>query len=159
MKPQPEDTQERKTPISDSLDDKIKLTRLVAACYEALNVYGKSPEQLEASIMLMQMTLGRFDYEKVRDAFSKYLQYGATMPTPADIIKIIEPPVEPRKWCGATFVDIKRRTREGQFITNAENKYCEDFIQARIKEPDNAGIIDDAMRQVERQNKQCWLEG
>ena len=130
MKPQQEDTQERKTPISDDLEGKKKLTRLVTACYEGLNIYGKSPEQLEAIIMLMQMTLGRFDYEVVREAFGRYLQHGATMPTPADIIKIIEPPVVPRKWCGATFIDIKRRSRENQFITNAEKKYCDDFIQA-----------------------------
>lgn len=108
--------------------------------------------------MLMQMILGRFDYETVRNAFGLYLQSSSDMPKPADIVKIIEPSIEPRKWCGATFIDIKRRMRENQFITNAELKYCDDFIQARIKEPDNAGMIDDAMRQVEQQNKQYWLE-
>ena len=79
--------------IQTSNEDKKKLTRLVTACYEGLNVYGKSPEQLEASIMLMQMTLGRFPYDVVREAFSIYLQTGATMPTPADIIKIVEKPI------------------------------------------------------------------
>ncbi len=80
------------------------------------------------------------------------------MPTPSDIIKIIEPPVEPRRWCGAAFIDIKRRWRENQFITNAEKQYCEEFMAARIKGSDNVLLIDDAIKQVEQQNKQYWLD-
>lgn len=108
--------------------------------------------------MLMQMILGRFDYEAVRKAFGQFLQNSSDMPKPADIIKIIEPPIEPRKWCATTFIDIKRRTRENQFITDAEKKYVEDFISTRVKDSDTASMIDDAMRQVEQQNKQYWLE-
>lgn len=103
--------------------------------------------------MLMQMVLGRFDYETVRAAFGKYLQVGATMPTPADIVKIIEPPVEVPQFSATVFIDIKRRTREGQFITKAEKQYCEDFISSKVNNP----IVDDAVKQVEQQDKQYWL--
>lgn len=103
--------------------------------------------------MLMQMVLGRFDYETVRAAFGKYLQVGATMPTPADIVKIIEPPVEVPQFCATAFIDIKKRAREGQFITNAEIKYCEDFISSKVGNP----MVDDAVKQVEQQDKQYWL--
>lgn len=107
----------------------------------------------------MQMTLGRFEYEIVRDAFSQYLQTGSTMPTPADIIKIIEPPVQERKWCATTFIDIKRRMRENQFIMDSERQYCNDFIAARIKAPEELrDEIETAIRQVEQQNKQYWVE-
>lgn len=106
----------------------------------------------------MQMTLGRFEYETVRDAFGRYLQHGATMPTPADIIKIIEPPIEKRKWCATTFIDLRRQQREGQFITKAEKQYMQDFVAAQVKEPDSANMIKDAIKQVEQQNKQYWLE-
>lgn len=131
---------------------------LVKSCYEALNTYGTSKDGLEATIMLMQMALGRFDYESVREAFGIYLQTNSDMPKPADIIMILEPHKKPKTWCATTFIDIKRRARENQFITNAEKKYCEDFVQARIKEPDNAGMIDDTLKQVEHENKQYWLE-
>lgn len=90
MKQQPEVTQERKTPISDDIENQRKLTRLVTACYEGLNVYGKSPEQLEAVIMLMQMTLGEYTYPIVRRGFERHLKESATMPTPHDIIKLIK---------------------------------------------------------------------
>ncbi len=62
----------------------------MTACYEGLNVYGKSPEQLEAVIMLMQMTLGEYTYPIVRRGFERHLKESATMPTPHDIIKLIK---------------------------------------------------------------------
>lgn len=108
--------------------------------------------------MLMQMTLGRFDYESVRNAFGKYLQSGSVMPTPADIIKIIEPPVEKRKWCATTFIDLRRQQREGQFITREEKKYMQDFIAAQVSEPDNSAMISDAIKRVEADDKRYWLE-
>ena len=160
MTQQPEDICEQRIPISESIEDKKKLTRLVTACYEALNVYGKTPEQLEGCIMLMQMTLGRFDYELVRAAFGLYLQSGSTMPTPADIIKIIEPPVEEKKWCKVTFLEIKRKRRENQFTSLAEDKYCEDFIRAQVTaKSDDKGMFLEAIKQAELENKQYWLEG
>lgn len=149
-----EECYEQKILISNDLEGKKKLTLLVKSCYESLNTYGKSPEQLEATIMLMQMVLGRFSYEDVRKAFGIYLQKSSDMPKPADIVKIIEPPIEERKWCATTFIDIKRRAREGQFITKDEKQYCEGFINARIGSPEN----DDVVRQLEQQNKQYWLE-
>lgn len=81
------------------------------------------------------------------------------MTTPADIIKIIEPPSEPRKWCATTFIDLKRQQREGQFITQAEKQYMQDFLAAKVKDPDNAPMIDDAIKLVEQQDKQYYLAG
>ncbi len=155
LKPPLEDTCEQKTPISKDIEGKKKLTRLITACYEALNIYGKSPEQLEAIIMLMQMTLGRFEYEVVKEAFGEYLQRGSIMPTPADIIKIIEPPIEPRKWCGATFIDIKRRWREGQFISTEEKKYCSDYVN-RITDYENKEDLGNALKQIENETREYW---
>lgn len=123
-----------------------------------MDTFGKEPEQLANVGEVFKLVLGRFTIQQVEAAFRVYMERETSMPKPADIVKIIEPPVEPRKWCGATFIDIKRRKRENQFITNAEEKYCYDFLQARIKEPDNAGMIDDAIKQVERENKQYYLE-
>lgn len=159
MRPQQEDISEQKTLISEDLEGRKKLTRLVTACYESMNVYGKSPEQLEAIIMLMQMTLKRFPYEIVRKAFEIYLEKNSTMPTPSDIIKIIEPPKQERKWCGATYIQLCKRKRENQFMLDKELAYIADFERARTTAPEEQqGLIDDAVRQVEHENKQYWLE-
>jgi hypothetical protein len=159
LKPQQEGITEQKTPISEDLQGKKKLTRLVTACYEGLNIYGKSPEQLEAIIMLMQMTLKRFPYEIIKSAFEIYLEKGSVMPTPADIIKTIEPPQKEQVWCGATYIQLCKRKRENQFMLDAELKYIKDFENARITAPEQQrGLIDDTMRQVEQENKQYRLE-
>lgn len=127
-------------------------------CFDTLKVYGKEPEQLDNLGNMFQFMLGGYTYAKIEWAMREYLKRNNQLPAPSDIINIIEPPVEARKWCATTFIDIKRRTREGQFITNDEKKYVQDFISARVKDPDTASMIDDAMRQVEQQNKQYWLE-
>lgn len=144
--------------IKGSPQAQSRLTSLLLVCFDGLNVYGKEPEQLGNITKLFQLVLGGFKISDVETAFAQYLESNTNMPTPADIVKIIEPPVEPRKWCAITFIDIKRRTRENQFITDAEKKYVQDFISARIKDLDTTSIIDDAMRQVEQQNRQYWLE-
>ncbi len=109
--------------------------------------------------MLMQMTLGRFPYDVVREAFSIYLQTGATMPTPADIIKIIEPPIPEKKWCKVTFLEIKKRKRENAFVSLAEDRYIEDFMRAQITAPEEVkGLIDDTLRQAALEHKQYWNE-
>ena len=149
------DTSEQKTLTSDG---KKKLTRLVAACYEALNVFGKSPEQLESITMIMQMTLAKYDYEIIRKAFEIHLTQSSIMPTPADIIKIISPPIPAKKWCASSFIDIKRRWREGQFIMDEEKKYCSDFVAAQIKAPEaERSLIEETIRQVESENRK-YLE-
>lgn len=123
-------------------------------CFDTLNVYGKEPEQLANITKLFQLVLGRFHISQVEGAFAQYLATNSTMPTPADIVKIIEPPIKPVKWCATTFIDIKRRSREGQFITDTEKKYCEDFVTAKVDKAD----IDDVMTLVTQENKQYWLE-
>ncbi len=130
--PQSGDCVDQKIPISESLEDKKKLTLLVKRCYETLNTYGKSPEQLESSVMLMQMVLGEFDYDAVRGAFMQFLQVSSDMPKPADIIGILEPEKKVKKWCAVTFGEIKRRIRHCEFVSSAEHKYCADFVAAKV---------------------------
>lgn len=145
--------------LKDDIEGQKKLTILLADCFDALNLYGKEPEQLESIIRIFKLVLSRFTWEVIEKAFKLYLNDADKMPTPADIVKIIEPPKQERKWCGVTFIDIKRRWRENQFISNEEKKYCSDFVSARITAPEQErGTIDDAIRQVEIQNSQYWLE-
>ncbi len=156
--PQNEGCYEHLTQISDSLDDRKKLNILIKNCYNSLNTYGGSNEGLEATIMLMQMTLGRFDYETVRAAFGVYLQTGKDMPKPADIIQIIEPKPEKKEWSTTAFIDIKRRIREGQFVPKEERQFCNDFITNAVKQqPDSRVAMDGAIRLVEEQDKKYWI--
>jgi len=145
--------------ISDSEEDSLKLTRLVTTCYEALNTYGKTPEQLEAVIAVMQMDLEDYTYSVVRQAFKIYRRTKSAMPTPADIINIIDPPVPKKKFCKVAFLDIKRQQREGAFVTAAEKQYIADFMDAAVNgEPDERAELQAIADDGARQDKQYWVE-
>ena len=58
-------------------------------CYNTLNLYGKQPEQLESYGRVFQMVLAEYKFSSIKEAFVRYLKNGTTLPTPADIIKLI----------------------------------------------------------------------
>ena len=158
---QNQNTNEQKKPLvlREDAEGRKKLSRLLLISFDVLDTFGKEAEQLENINAAFQMYLEDYTYNQVEQAFKIYMKASSVMPKPADIVKIIDPPKPKRKWCGATFIDIRRRIRENQFITDEEQKYCSDFIQAQITAPEEErGLIDDAIRQVEQQNKQYWIE-
>lgn len=145
--------------LKDDIEGQKKLTVLLADCFDALNLYGKEPEQLESMIRIFKLVLGRFTWGVIEKAFSIFLNDADKMPTPADIVKIIEPPKQERKWCGATYIQLCQRKRENQFMLDRELQYIADFEKARTTAPeDQQELIDDAIRQVEQQDKQYWVE-
>jgi len=103
--------------------------------------------------------LGRFTIEDVESAFRTYMETKTVMPKPADIVKIIEPPVEPIEWCKVTFLEIKRKKRENVFTTRAEDQYVEDFVAAKTTtSPDERLLIEDAIRQADGDNAKYWID-
>ena len=127
------------------------LTILLATCFDALKVYGKEPEQLESLNSVFQMCLSEFTFAEVREAFKVYLMSNAEMPAPADIVKIIRPP---RVWCATSFIDIKRRSREGEYITQREQQYCVDFVARATSAPEEQRIgLEKAIKSVELEDR------
>jgi len=154
-----EECYEQKTQISNCPEQKQKLTKLVMACFESMNTYGGGGSAMESSVMLMQMTLGRFNYDVVRGAFEVYMQSNRDMPKPADIVQIIEPKKQSKKFCKVAFLDIKRQQREGAFVTAAEKQYIADFMDAAVNgEPDERAELQAIADDGARQDKQYWVE-
>ena len=103
---------------------------LLTLCFNGLNTYGKEPEQLEDLAQLFQFKLERFTWKQVKQAFNVYTDLKPTMPAPSDIISIIEPqPV----WCKSTFQEIKKMQKAGEFVSDDELRYCEEFLAASVK--------------------------
>ena len=102
---------EQKTLTSE---EKKKLTVLITSTYQALKTYGKTPEELEALIMFMQMTLIDKPYKDIRAAFMSHIRESPEVPTPSDILKRL--PVPPTD-NGLTEAQYKRlielRQRDG----------------------------------------------
>ena len=123
-----------------------------------MDTFGKEPEQLANIAEVFKLVLGRFTIQQVEMAFRIYMEKETTMPKPADIVKIIEPPVEPRKWCKVTFLDIKRKKRENVFTSLAEDQYCEDFIRAATSTTgDERALLEAGLRQESLEHKQYWI--
>lgn len=105
-------------------DGRRKLTNLLFQCYDALKVYGKEPEQLDATNKMFQMVLSDFPYEKIEAAFRYYLQHNSEMPAPADIATIIrrgnKPPFD-----RSVYVSISKKHADQR--TSAEWEYMRDY--------------------------------
>ena len=124
-----------------------------------MNTYGGTQEGLEASVMLMQMVLGKYPYSLVRKGFEIHMQNSSDMPKPADIIQIIDPPPAKKQWCKVTFLEIKRKKRENVFTTIQEDKYIEDFVKAAVSgDSDERAELGEALNQAQVEDKRYWLE-
>lgn len=140
--------------IQNCQERQRQLKMLLHTCYDILDNYGKDISQLQRMGEIFILLLGKYEIEPVKMAFMKYMQNYTIMPKPADIIKILEPKSEPIKFCATTFIDIKRRQREGQFITQAETTYCQDFINSKVNGEDPA--LEGELRQLKRQENEYW---
>ena len=124
--------------LSQDKQGQSQLSKLLLQCYDALRVYGKEPEQLENLNMVFQMVLERFTFVEIYNAFKTYLERHTDMPTPADIVSLIEPPNPSEKLSMEVFRDIRYRQKTGQFITTEEEKYLRLFLQNHFNETVNS---------------------
>ena len=104
LNPSTKEPEKLSASIADNPDHQRRLTSLLLICFDTLDTFGKEPEQLTNLQSSFLMVLGRFTIENVESAFRIYMEHQAVMPKPADIVKIIEPPVQERKWCATSFI-------------------------------------------------------
>ena len=93
-------------------DEKKKLTILITETYKALKTYGKTPDELEALIMFMHMTLGDKPYKDIRAAFIQHIKESPEVPTPSDIIKRLPLPPKPNGLTEGQFKRLKQLREE-----------------------------------------------
>lgn len=113
-------------PISDCKESQQKVSAILFKCFNSLKVYGKEPEQLKDTVDVFLMVLGKYSYNQFQNAMSKYLSRKADMPTPADIVNIIDPPQE--ELSSAMFIQIMRDcTIGGKLLWGDEKRYVDEF--------------------------------
>lgn len=96
-----------------------------------LKKYGEAADATAMRDAGFQWMLGEYDIVQVRNAFRQYLKTGKEIPTPADIIEILDPSVKPM--CGRVYQRLVERSREGPFaLTNAEREYITFYERQRI---------------------------
>lgn len=96
-----------------------------------LKKYGEAADVTAMRDAGFQWMLGEYPIEKVRNAFRQYLKTGKEIPTPADIIEILDPSAKPK--CGQVYARLLSLSRTGPFsLTTAENEYLKLYEQQKM---------------------------
>ena len=74
------------------------MATILYQCFQCLRLYGREPEALESTVAMFQLVLGDYSIDQIRRGFAEYLKRNNEMPTPADIVNIIDPPRTPSPW-------------------------------------------------------------
>lgn len=115
-----------------------EIADMVNICYNALDTYGKTPEQMQSTVKLFCLVLEGQELPKVRSAFREWVTRNSKLPTPADIMNIIDPPKQEWKPDWPMYVAIKRKiANDGYYVYGEERDFlrrCERFALDRAKE-------------------------
>jgi hypothetical protein len=116
-------------PLIKDRDSRELLGASLAMFWDTMRQYGKKTSQLENLTKMFIFTLAEYPYEKISKAFRFYAKHYSEMPTPADIVSIIErngkPPFE-----RAVYVGLKQKPKED--LLDDEWQYIRDYEQWAI---------------------------
>lgn len=101
--PQPKPSKElsiKSTPshnaITWSQDDRKKLAVVIGRVFDLQKQYGKNAGQLQNIVDGFLWVLSEYPVQKVIQAFGQYIRTKTDMPTPCEIVRIIDP--QPLEW-------------------------------------------------------------
>lgn len=83
---------------------------MLAQLFQGLRTYGKTVEDLDATLGLFELVMEEYRPEQVKAGMLQWLKTSNQMPTPADIIGIIDPP--PKEPDRAVYVSISKKAPE-----------------------------------------------
>lgn len=139
---------------------KIQFCEFLNQCYDGLNTYGKTPEQLENLTGLFLEVLGGYPFKAVKNAFLEHIKRSPNLPTPADIINIIDPPKCPLS--AAVYVNLQKRAADGGWLLSDERAYCRAFEeQEKAKVRGGSDELRDCIHEIENyklQQIEVWKD-
>ena len=77
-------------PLQTDPNGKKALATMLYQCFQTLRLYGREPEALEGTVAMFQMILAEYAFDDIAQAFRVFLKRHTEMPTPADIVGLIE---------------------------------------------------------------------
>jgi hypothetical protein len=104
-----------------SRTDRAALAKYIVQCFNTLDTFGRTPDQLADACFMFVNRLEKYPFDIVCEAFGRYMDRNSKMPTPADIINIIDPP--PAKPCWNTVRAIENKIKENLFVMDEERNY------------------------------------
>ena len=120
-------------------DDKKTLAVVIGRIFDLQKQFGKTTGQIENIIEGFCWAMQRYPVERVIWGFSEYILKNSDMPTPADIVKIIDP--KPPEWKPdkSYYYKLQQLEKEhGKYALNDDElDYCrryEDYTRQALKD-------------------------
>jgi hypothetical protein len=109
-----------------------QLSRLLQQTYALLKKFGEAADVAEMRDAGFQLVLGEYSIDDVIQAFMTYLKTNKEIPTPSDIVAIIDPSVKPL--CPHVYQRLVILRREqGQFaLTSREEEYIRRYEDQQL---------------------------
>jgi hypothetical protein len=108
------------------------MANILKQCTMLLRVYGLKPDQVKGLLDGFLWALEGYEAKDVGDAFHLYLKSHEAMPTPSNIIRIIEDKGGIRM-NQTVYIELKRKSREGYYMSREERAACEQFENESVK--------------------------
>lgn len=97
-----------------------------------LKKYGEAADSTQMREAGFQWVLEDYTIDQVTAAFKTYLKTGKEIPTPADIVEILDPTVKPL--CPRMYQALVNRSKKGQFeLTRQEWRYIEQYENQQLR--------------------------
>ncbi|MFZ0270974.1 MAG: hypothetical protein WAL34_03905 [Acidobacteriaceae bacterium] len=81
---------------------------MIGQVFDMQKQFGKSPDQIEGMVRGFCWVLKDYPVDAVIEGVGQYLKFNADMPSPSDIVKIIDPQPTPWKPDKAYYVSLKK---------------------------------------------------
>lgn len=108
-----------------------QMTDLLAQTYALLKKYGEKADQAELRDKGFQWILGDYPIKKIEIAFREYLKTGKDIPTPADILAILDPKTQPL--CKEVYIRIAQKRAKGENLDATEWAYVREYENREYK--------------------------
>lgn len=77
--------------LAASTEGEIWLTEALGQCCSIQKAYGKQMGDLQTMVTAFHQILAEYPLARVQDGFRQYIKRNSTIPTPADIVNLIDP--------------------------------------------------------------------
>lgn len=119
------DSSQSMTKPLDSQQGRKWLAMAISQSLVMLNTFGKTQAETETLVEGFIWILGDMPLSAVQDAFKQHISRSSTLPTPADINNIINPP--PAELSAAVYVALKKRSVDGEYLYGGDKAYVHAF--------------------------------
>lgn len=104
------------TPATLSDNEKQKFAAMLSKVFDLQKQFGKTPSQLNNIVDGFLWALQGYPIDRIIDGFRQYIRRKSDMPTPSDIINIIDPLPPKPEFARAYYVHLRKlKDEQGEF--------------------------------------------